>query len=76
MNFELLTPRVRERGVCRQKKCYHVATYCYSILFDMQDDHVLKKNEFDLLTPYRLGGGGGGLVGSVGTISATMLRHW
>ena len=51
LNFELFTPRVRERGVCRQNICYHVATFCDSILFDMQHDHVLKKLDFDLLNP-------------------------
>ena len=37
----------------------------------MQYDHVLKKLNFNLLTP-RIGGGGGG--GSTGIIFATMLH--
>ena len=38
----------------------------------MQYDHVLKKLNFNLLTP-RVGGGGGG-GGSAGIIFATMLH--
>ena len=41
----------------------------------MQHDRVLKKLNFDLLTP-RVGGvGGGGGGGSAGKIFATMLLH-
>ena len=34
--------------------CYHVAAF--TIPFDMQDDNVLKKFNFSLLTPRALGG--------------------
>ena len=36
--------------------CYHVAAF--AIPFDMQHDNVLKKFNFNLLTPRALGGGG------------------
>ena len=39
----------------------------------MQYVHVLKKLNFNLLTP-RVGGGGGGGTGSAGIIFATMLH--
>ena len=39
----------------------------------MQHDHVLKKLNFDILTPRVEGGGGGG--GSADKIFATMLLH-
>ena len=38
----------------------------------MQSDHVLKKLNFDLLTP---GSGDGGEWGSAGKIFATMVMH-
>ena len=42
----------------------------------MQHDHVLKKLNFDRLTPrVRVGGGGGGGV-YAGKIFATMLLHF
>ena len=44
-----------------------------SLLFDMQLDHVLKKSNFDLLTPLVIGGGGGGAAGKQ---FATMLLHF
>ena len=47
--FDLLTLRSGV-GVCRQNRCYHVATICDSNIFDMQHDHDLKKWNFDLLT--------------------------
>ena len=43
-----------------------------SILFDMQSENVLKKLNFDLLTP---GSGDGGEQGCVDKIFATMLLH-
>ena len=45
---------------------------CDSIYFDMQSDHVLKKLNFDLLTP---GSGDGVERGSSGKTFATMLLH-
>ena len=39
----------------------------------MQYDHVLKKLNYNLLTP-RVGGGGGGGGGSAGIIFATLLH--
>ena len=41
----------------------------------MQYYHVLKKLNFDLLTPRVVGGGGGGGGGSASKIFATMLLH-
>ena len=41
----------------------------YSITFEIQHDHVLKKLNFDLLTPMV------GVGGSAGTIFATMLVY-
>ena len=38
-------------GVSRQNICYHVATFLDSLQFDMQHGHLLKKLNFDLLTP-------------------------
>ena len=38
-------------GVYGQHICYHVATFRDANKFDMQYDHVLKKLNFDLLTP-------------------------
>ena len=46
--------------------CYHVAAFM--IPFDMQHDNVLKKFNFNLLTPRALGG-------SAGEIFATMWLH-
>ena len=46
--------------------CYHVAAF--AIPFDMQHDNVLKKFNFNLLTPRALGG-------SAGEIFATMRLH-
>ena len=40
----------------------------------MQRDHVLKKMNFDLLTPYPWSDGGG-VGGSAGIIFATMMVH-
>ena len=37
--------------VCGQNICYPVAAYVILLNFDMQHDHVLKKLNFDLLTP-------------------------
>ena len=48
--------------------CYHVAAF--AIPFDMQHDNVLKKFNFNLLTPRALGGGG-----SAGEIFATIRLH-
>ena len=43
----------------------------------MQHDHILKKLNFDLLTPrVKGGGGGGGVGGSAGKIFANMLLHF
>ena len=55
--------------------CYHVAAF--AIPFDMQHDIVLKKFNFNLLTPGPGGGwgGGGGGVGSAWEIFATMWLH-
>ena len=49
------------RGVCEPNICYCVAAFM--ILFNMQNDHVLKKFNFDLLTSHLrvLGGVGGGV---------------
>ena len=48
--------------VCGQNICYHVAAIPDSFKFDMQHDHVLKKMNFDLLTPSPgLEGGGVGV---------------
>ena len=48
--------------VCGQNICYHVAAIPDSFKFDMQHDHVLKKMNFDLLTPSPGSEGGGGRV--------------
>ena len=45
----------------------------HSLYFDMQHDHVLKKLNFDLLTPHP--GLGVIWVGSACKIFATMLLH-
>ena len=51
-------------GVCGQNSCHHVAAFCGSIYFNMQHDHVLKKLNFDPLTPIpRVLGGGRGVSG-------------
>ena len=45
-------------GICRQNTCYHAAAFGESLPFDMQQYHVLKKLNFDQLTPspgFRLG---------------------
>ena len=55
-------------GVGGQNICHHVVPFVFSIKIDMQNDHVLKKLIFDLLTPPPESGGGGG-----GKIFATML---
>ena len=70
LNFDLLTPRVRGGGVCSQNISYHIATFCDSNKFDMQDDHVLKKLNFDLLTSRVRG------RRSASKIFATMLLHF
>ena len=57
-------------GVWQQNICFHVSAFM--IKFDMQSDHVLKKLNFDLLTP---GSGDGGERGSAGKIFATMVLH-
>ena len=49
MNFDLMTLSVRGWG-CGRNSGYHAATFCYSISFNMQDGHVLKKVNVDLLT--------------------------
>ena len=44
-------------------KTEYVLAFCFirhSLKFDMQHYHVLKKLNFDLLTPPPMGGGGGG----------------
>ena len=46
-------------GGCGQIICYHVAAFVILFNFDMQHDHVLKKLNFDLLTPYPGSGRGG-----------------
>ena len=38
-------------GVCGQNICYHSAALSDSLSVDMQHNHVLKKFNFDLLTP-------------------------
>ena len=51
-------------GVCGQGIFYHVAAFRDSLKFEIQHDHVLKKLNFDLLTPRvseDKGKGGGGL---------------
>ena len=48
---------------------YHVAIFLDSFLFDMQHDHVLKKWNFDRLTPWVRGG-------SASKIFATMLLYF
>ena len=70
---EILTSIKGGGGVCRQNICYHVATFRDSISLDMLHDHVLKKLNYDFLTP-RAKGGRGGLL-SAGKIFATMLLH-
>ena len=57
-------------GVRWQNICYHVSAFVIS--FDMQSDHVLKKLNFNLLTP---GSGDGGERGSAVKIFATMVMH-
>ena len=50
VEFGPLIPRVR--GVCGLNICFQVGCcICDSIYFDMQHDRVLKKLNFDLLTP-------------------------
>ena len=46
-------------GVRGQNICYHVAAFVILFNFDMQHDHVLKKLNFDLLTPSPGSGQGG-----------------
>ena len=57
-------------GVWRQTICCHLSAFV--IQFDMESDHVLKKFNFDLLTP---GSGDGGERDSAGKIFATMVLH-
>ena len=59
------------REVCGQKFCYHVAAFCDSLQFDMQYAHVLKKLNFDLLTPFPRT-----VAGLFGKTFATMLLHF
>ena len=40
-------------GSAGKYNCYHVAIFLNCLSFDMQHDHVLKKLNFDLLTPTR-----------------------
>ena len=40
-------------GVCGQSICYHAAAFRDMLKIDMQHDHVLKKLNFDLLTPVK-----------------------
>ena len=56
----------------------YLIPYCCNrdtLKFDMQHDHVLKKWNFDLLTPApgSGGGGGGGGRGSAGIVFGTLL---
>ena len=48
-------PRLVERGagglVCGQNICYYISVVRDSLKFDMQHSHVLKKLNFNLLTP-------------------------
>ena len=38
-------------GVCGQNICYYISVVRDSLKFDMQHSHVLKKLNFNLLTP-------------------------
>ena len=60
-------------GGCGQNICYHVAAFVILFNFDMQHDHVLKKLNFDLLTPYPGSGEG---VGISWQIFAALLLHF
>ena len=62
-------------GIWGQNICYHVATFHDTNKFDMQHDNVLKKLNFDLLTPSpRVVREGGGW--SACKTFATMLLHF
>ena len=58
-----------EVGVYVQNICYHAFALCDSLGIDKQHDHVLKKLNFDLLTPTPVWGM------SVSKIFATILLH-
>ena len=58
---------------CGQNICYHVAAFHDSIEFDMEHDHVLKKLNYDYLTPTPGSVVGGG--GSADKIFANMFLH-
>ena len=48
LNFDLLTPSQGSgEGVCGQNIFYHAAAFGDSLYYDMQNDHVLKKFNFD-----------------------------
>ena len=61
--------------------CYHVSAFLIPFNFDMQHDHVLKKLNFDLLTPspwlwgWWVGGGGGGGGGGWGVCGPNICYH-
>ena len=52
-------------GRLRENVCYHIAAFGDSLLFYMQYDHVLKKWDSGLLTPFPGSGGGGGGGGGI-----------
>ena len=63
----------RHWGVCGQNICYYVTAFLDSILFDTRHDRVLKKYNFDLLTPSL------GLCRKEGLwtkIDTTLLHSW
>ena len=66
-------PHPKSQGCLKAKYLLPCCCIRDSLNFDMQHVHVLKKLNFDLLTPSP--GSGGGVSGSQGKIFASMLLH-
>ena len=62
LTFDPITQGSWEEGVCWHNICYYVTAFCDCLLFDMQHDYVLKKLNYDPLTPSSMVMGGGGNI--------------